>query len=429
MGFADTLFHLQIPYDSEEGLAFGEQIAKVMKEEGHAESERLAAVRGEFPNWKGSRWDVDWGGRKVRNACTTTIAPTGTISILANCSGGIEPLFSVAFFRNVLDGQRLPEVNDLFVQVAKERGFHSEALMEKLAEKGSVRSFPEIPEDVRRTFGVAMDVAPEWHVRMQAVYQKHNDASISKTINVPNEAPVEHVRRIYDLAYDTGCKGVTLYRDGCRKNQPMDLKRKDPARKDEAAAPAPAGPIVPISLPAIMPCVRVRQLTPFGNMHVKISVEGGSGIEREVFAQLGKGGDLANSDLEAMCRMLSLFLRCGGTLALAVQQLEGIGSSLSVPSRDGRIMSLADGLSKALRRYMRAKQKHGLRAILLGEVAPTELEEPLAALAGTGAAAPPGNANGTSAKTAFKVKCPDCGGVLAFEEGCVKCHGCGFSQC
>jgi ribonucleoside-diphosphate reductase alpha chain len=196
------------------------------------------------------------------------------------------------------------------------------------------------------------------------------------------------------------------------------------------AAPAVAGPLRPIALPEIMPCVRVRQFTPFGNMHVKISVEPKTGVEREVFAQLGKGGDLANSDLEAICRILSLFLRCNGELMMAVNQLDGIGSSLSVATKDGRIKSLADGLAHALRKYLAAKHRFGIRSLLLGEVDLALLYEEQRAEAATAAASNAGQFVAIKPKEMFKIKCPSCdAGVLAFQEGCVKCHSCGYSQC
>jgi ribonucleoside-diphosphate reductase alpha chain len=428
MGFADALYEMGLSYCSEEGVKFGEDVMRILNDESHDSSERLAEERGCFPFWPGSSWQQK--GRKMRNACSTTVAPTGTISIIAGCSGGIEPLFSLAFFRQVLDGQRMPEVHDAFMRVARERGFYSKELVEKIASEGSIQHFDEIPEDVRKVYVCAHDVSPEWHMRMQAAFQKHCDASISKTINFPHEATVDEVRKIYEMAIDLNVKGVTVYRDGCRDHQPMALtSTKRPGTSEtqiggaaELVAPAVAAPaeLKPVKLPEIMPSLRVRQMTPFGNMHVKISVDAQNEREREVFAQLGKGGDIANSDLEAICRMISLFLRCNGSLEMVVNQLEGIGSSLSIPSRDGRILSLADGVAKALSRYLNAKKRFGLKALLLGEVNPDDLV--------SGA----GDASAKSAepmKNAFKVKCPSCSFDLSFEEGCVKCHSCGFSQC
>ena len=415
MGFADALFALGIPYNSEAALRFAEELMEFVNEESHAASEALAAQRGVFPNFPGSVWEQR--GRPMRNAATTTIAPTGTISIIADCSGGIEPLFSVAFWRQVLDGKRLPEVNRQFMAAATERGFLRPGLVEELAEKGSLKGVEGIPEEVRRVFVTAHDVSPEWHVRMQAAFQRHCDASISKTINFPREATREDVRRLYLLAHQEHVKGVTVYRDGSRELQPMTLTKKGRKPEDKDALPER---LKPLRLPEIMSSLRVRQITPFGNMHVKITVEPRTGRERELFAQLGRGGDVANSDLEAVCRLTSLFLRCNGRIEDVVEQLDGIGSSLSVPSRAGRIMSLADGLAKAIQKYLFLKKKFGLEKLLLGQFDMGPLEESLKERKKIG------HDNGA---TTFRVKCPECNNVLDFAEGCVVCHGCGFSQC
>jgi len=443
MGFADALYKLGVAYDSEEGLAWGARLMRFVNDESHNYSESLARTRGCFPNWPGSVWQVRHN-RLMRNAATTTVAPTGTISIIANCSGGIEPLFSLAFLRNVLRGQRrsdapLLEVNEVFRRVAEERGLLSEALLERLAREGSLRRIRGVPEDLRRVFVCAHDIAPEWHVRMQAAFQAHCDASISKTINFPRDASPQEVDKIYRLAYALRCKGVTVYRDGCRDQQPMALKHgeappvertqaqdstasRNGGQSPAAAAPTPqpAAPgvppapargaggrkgngngrgkaggavlsspswgeaalasapprIEPQDLPEIVSGLRIRQLTPFGNMHVNITVDPRTDRELEVFAQLGKGGDVATSDLEAICRMVSLWLRAGGSLRHVIKQLEGIGSSLQIPTRAGRIMSLGDGLAVALKKYARARERFGLRALLLGEIDPAELESP-----------------------------------------------------
>ena len=364
MGFADALYELGIPYDSEAGTAFGKEVMRVMEEESHLASEILAEERGVFPAWEGSDWEQS--GRKMRNSYTTTVAPTGTISIIAECSGGIEPMFSLAFNRQVMkDAQGRPtimrEVNRVFERQAREGGYWSEELVDQIIETGSLHDIEVVPTEDRRLFVTAHDISPEWHMRMQAAFQRHCDASISKTINFAHEATVEDVRQIYDLAIDLDVKGVTVYRDGSRDMQPMALKKAEESTESaEAPADAAAGAamttetgaagseLAPIKLPEIMTALRIRQMTPFGNMHVKVTVDPVTGREREVFAQLGKGGDVANSDLEAICRILSLWLRCNGRMELALKQLEGIGSSLTVPTKDGRIMSLGDGLAKAL---------------------------------------------------------------------------------
>jgi ribonucleoside-diphosphate reductase alpha chain len=417
MGFADVLYELGVPYCSKEGVTLGGEIMKAVNDQSHLASAKLAEERGVFLNWEGSVWEQK--GVRMRNACTTTVAPTGTISIIANCSGGIEPLFSLVFFRNVLDGRKFTEVNQTFETVAKERGFYSEGLIRDVAEKGSVQGMVALPEDVRKTFVTARDIPPDWHIRMQAAFQKHCDSSISKTINFSNEAGEADVRKIFLMAHEHGCKGVTVYRDGCRENQPMSLSEKKIAKE---ADPVLTAIVRPIAIPDVMPAVKVKQMTPFGNMHVKIVVDPQTEREREVFAQLGKGGDVATSDLEAICRIMSLYLRVNGSLDDIITQLDGIGSSLSIPTKDGRVTSLADGLASALKKYRKAKDIAGIEALLLGRVDLNSVQKGIKSIRQA-------SHGGQSASGAFKVKCPDCSGDIAFEEGCAVCHGCGYSRC
>ncbi|MEQ1891455.1 MAG: ribonucleotide reductase N-terminal alpha domain-containing protein [Planctomycetota bacterium] len=434
MGFADALYKLGLAYDSVEGTRFGEEVMRVLNDESHLASEELAAERGVFPAWDGSDWQAR--GKRVRNSYTTTVAPTGTISIIAGCSGGIEPMFSLAFIRQVMKDTKgrptvLREVNHVFEAMAKARGFYSEELVDDISSRGTLQHRPEIPDDVKKVFVTAHDIQPHWHMQMQAAFQRHCDSSISKTINFSHDAAAEDVRKIYDLAVELDVKGVTVYRDGCRDVQPMALKgstrkvEEKPATEsvlaDTAFVMTGTGELNPIRLPEIMPSLRIRQMTPFGNMHVKVSVDFAAGKEREVFAQLGKGGDVANSDLEAICRLLSLWLRSNGSLDTALKQLEGIGSSMTVATKDGRIMSLADGLARALRRYLSAKREYGLESLLLGRV-------PSGSLVDGPAEAPKTTASQKQSEQ-YKIKCPSCSSGLSFEEGCVKCHACGFSQC
>ncbi len=483
MGFADALYMLGVRYSSEEGVAWGKRFMQFINDETHHYSERLAGERGCFPNWQGSTWDTI-SHRPMRNAAATTVAPTGTISIIAGCSGGIEPMFSLAFFRNVLKGQNeggkpMVEVNPVFAEYAKTRGFFSEGLMDRIARDGTLAGMDEVPEEAKHIFVCAHDITPDWHVRMQAGFQQHCDASISKTINFPHDASPKDVETIYRLAYELDCKGVTVYRDGCRAEQPMALKESGTQHKpaSEPAKPAPEPLIEPRDIPEIVSGLRLRQMTPFGNMHVKITVDPRSGRELEVFAQLGKGGDIANSDLEAICRLTSLWLRSGGSLRHIIQQLKDIGSSMQVPTREGKIMSLGDGLARALKRYTRAKEHFGLRALLLGECDLSELDRPVPPAGkasgngngngngkGNGHGGSGGNGNGAShhgvasevrhgstpaqagvpaeasaetgtavasprVRLAFKVKCPSCGEALVFGEGCNTCRHCGWAQC
>jgi ribonucleoside-diphosphate reductase alpha chain len=432
MGFADLLYQLGVRYGSEQSFSIARAFSARLTNESLAASEALCEKEGRppFTAWQGSKPQMD-GRAPRRNSHVTTVAPTGTISIIAGCSGGIEPLFSLAFQRQVMkDADGVPvvmkEINDDFraaLEGAGHTGSEIDCVIDVALEDGSI-SAAELSAELKEVYVTAHDVVPREHILMQAAWQSSIDNAVSKTINLPHDSEEEDVRTAYLLAWREGCKGVTVYRDGCRDMQPMALKEK-------AAEPAPApvdARIKPIKLPEIMPSVRIRQITPFGNMHVKISVDPQRDREMEVFAQLGKGGDVANSDLEAICRMISLFLRCGGELKLSLDQLEGIGSSLTVPSRDGRIMSLADGLAKSLNRYLDVKKRYGLHAILLGEVNPDDLasspdEAPTMSFKKSGRA-------GTGTGGAFKIKCPSCeASNLVFEEGCCKCMGCGYSQC
>lgn len=477
MGFADALYELSVGYNTPEGVEWGRRFMKFIDEVSHDYSEALAGERGSFPNWKGSIWDTRHH-RPMRNSTTTTVAPTGTISIIASCSGGIEPLYSLAFIRNVLRGQdegRQPmiEVNPVFERVAKSEGFWGEAMMEQIATEGTLAHINGIPDSIKKVFVCAHDITPEWHMRMQAAYQEHCDASISKTINFAETATTAEVEEIYRLAYDLRCKGVTVYRNRCREHQPMALKEEKtstPAKIAEAASPDPAEgkkvhqrPLEPQPLPEVCSGVRIRQMTPFGNMHINVTVDPKSGRDLEVFAQLGKGGDLANSDLEAICRMVSLWLRSGGDLKRVVKQLHGIGSSLQVHTKEGKIMSLGDGLARALEKYLQTKQQFGIQALLLGEFNLDEVGKPLEDRVRQAAATPPPSAKeppivvaeavaasrprdpSSSGKRGdrldarterikvknefYKIHCPECQGILYFSEGCVKCEACGYAQC
>ncbi len=438
MGFADALYKQGIPYNSEQGISVGERIMQVINEESHNASEILAIERGKFPNWEGSVWDTVQK-RPMRNAATTTVAPTGTVSIIANCSGGIEPMFSLAFFRNVLEGQRLVEINPVFEEIAKEHNIYSDELVEKIAEKGTLADIAEIPEEFRKIFVCSHDIAPEWHVKMQAAFQKNCDSSISKTINLPHDATPEDVEKIYILAWESKCKGVTVYRDSCRENQPMALSKAD-AAPIEKSVKTQRDPVdfqirKPRKTPPMLPAIRMRQTTPFGHMHIAVTVEPISGREMEIFAQLGKAGDVVSSDLEAISRMVSLYLRIGGSLEDIIEQLEGIGSHMVIPSKDGKVISLADALGKSLHRYHLAKLTYGLSDILTGKINFDELpalkdfEQDMTPIEDEKIQLKPLIESAASPANLYKAKCPECGGILSFGEGCVKCLECGYSKC
>lgn len=218
MGFADMLIRLGIPYDSEEAVRTGERIMRFIREKGREASEELAAGRGVFPNFKGSRYDVP-GGSRLRNATITTVAPTGTLSIIAGCSSGIEPLFALSYTRNVLGDVKLPEVYGYFLETAEARGFSTDGLRTRVMAGESIQGMREVPEEVKRVFVTAFDIAPEWHVRMQAAFQRHTDNAVSKTINFPPQATIKDVRTAFLLAYREGVKGITIFRSGSRNSQ------------------------------------------------------------------------------------------------------------------------------------------------------------------------------------------------------------------
>jgi ribonucleoside-diphosphate reductase alpha chain len=326
----------------------------------------------------------------------------------------------------------MKEVNYVFEEQAKASGCYSEDMIDDIIEQGSIQHMDGISDEMKSVFVTAHDITPYWHMKMQAAFQRHCDASISKTINFPTDATPADVREIYEMAVEEGVKGVTVYRDGCREMQPMALKES--GKKDAGAGTstdsatemattatsAGASMLSPAKLPEMMPSVRIRQTTPFGNMHVQVSYDPESGAPREVFAQLGRAGDVANSDLEGICRMVSLWLRANGSLEMVVNQLKGIGSSLSVPTRDGRIMSLPDGLACALQKYMDAKANYTTGSPVGSSMAPASGTPQSTSGGSTGT---PGNVG------SYKIKCPTCSEKLAFEEGCVKCYGCGYSQC
>ncbi|MGD9202067.1 MAG: adenosylcobalamin-dependent ribonucleoside-diphosphate reductase [Chitinispirillia bacterium] len=422
MGFADTLFLLGIPYNSDRGVEFGEKLMKFLNDQSHSASEKLAEKRGCFPNWRNSVWDKKHN-RKMRNASTTTIAPTGTISIISDCSGGIEPLFSLTFYRNILQGEKLIEVNKIFKKTLEKKGMYSEKIVSHIRKNGTIKNYDGIPDSLKKVFVCSHDIAPGWHLKMQAAFQRHCDSSISKTINLPEHTVSDDIKKIYIKAWKLRCKGVTVYRDGCRKSQPMDTheKSKTSLQKENSSNK------FPIKTPDILSAVRIRQNTPFGHMHVSITVDPDTEKELEVFAQLGKAGDIAMSDLEAISRLISLYLRSGGALVQVINQLEGIGSHLSIPTKDGRVMSIADGLGKTLQRYLEAKQKYGLLAILTGKInfSTISLKKN-----GSENGKNPNVDGSREIMDKFKIKCPDCNEAeLRFTEGCVTCDSCGFSQC
>ncbi|OGX51569.1 MAG: ribonucleoside-diphosphate reductase, adenosylcobalamin-dependent [Omnitrophica WOR_2 bacterium RIFCSPLOWO2_12_FULL_46_30] len=428
MGWASLLCRLSIPYNSEEAIALAEKVMVFILQEARKESEELAGYKGVFPAFKGSIHDKP-GGPKLRNATLTTIAPTGTISIIAGpCSSGIEPLFAISYYRMVMDQDKLIEVDPVFEEVAKKRGFYSRELMAKIAEDGCIQKVGEIPEDIKRLFVVAHDISSQWHIKMQAVFQKCTDNAVSKTINLPNEATPDDVAQAYLLAYKLGCKGVTIYRDRSREEQVLNIERKDTEKKtagQEIKKPEAIEKIAPRPRPEVVTGTTTKVATGCGNLYVTINSDE-EGMPFEVFTQMGKAGGCAASQLEAIGRLVSLAFRSGIEVKSIIEQLRNIRCPSPSWEKGVRIFSCADAIARVVEK----------RLLNLGALDKPE---------GNGAASTsrshkPGEASSklTKAEEYLVEKnvtsniigvCPDCGGALRHEEGCVKCQACGYSKC
>ncbi|MCP8315638.1 MAG: adenosylcobalamin-dependent ribonucleoside-diphosphate reductase, partial [archaeon] len=344
MGFADMLIKLGITYDSEEAINLAEKVMKIIQEESRKISSELAEARGCFPNFKGSIYDVQ-GGIKSRNASLTTIAPTGTISIIAGCSSGIEPLYAICYTRNVLDGQRLIETNPLFERIAKEEGFYSEELMREIAEKGSLRGINGIPEHIKKIFVIAHDIAPEWHIKMQAAFQKYTDNAVSKTVNFPNSAKVDDIRRVYMLAYKLGCKGVTVYRDASREEQVLETEKTEMERRSQKTKKL---------TPEKAYGVRLRKRTGCGNIYTKVfNNEHNEPIE--IFITLGKAGGCAAAFTEGLARACSLALKYGVALKELEDELMGISCHKQEGIGQNRVLSCIDAVAKSIEEMFEQK--------------------------------------------------------------------------
>ncbi len=386
MGFADLLYQLKIPYNSEGALTLAEEVMGFIQAESHAASEDLAQRRGAFPNYGRSTYK-EMGRPPLRNATLTTIAPTGTLSIIANCSSGIEPLFALSFVRTVMDNDRLTEVNPVFETVAKARGFFSRELMETVAASGSIKDVEGIPDDVKQVFVTAHDVSPEWHVRMQAAFQKFTDNAVSKTVNLPHDATPEDVRKIYDIAYQLGCKGVTIYRDGSKENQVLSTGA---TTKQDVGGVQSAVRERPETLEGFTTKIR----TGYGQLYVTVTEF--NGCPFEVFATIGKSGRSTTAKTEAIGRLVSLALRSSVEVGQIVEQLKGIGGEHPIFQEGGLVLSIPDAISRVLeRRYLTDREERKAR----------------------------------SGNSLLGATCPECGQTISFEEGCQTCHFCGYTKC
>ena len=398
MGFADMLLRLGVPYDSDEACRIAGEVMSFIHDEARAESEDLARERGVFPNFEGSVFDTTDGAR-VRNATVTTIAPTGTISIIAGCSSGIEPVFALSYVRaNVLDDDRMVEGHPYFEQAAQERGFFSDELMKKIAETGSARHTEGVPQDVQQVFATAHDITPEWHIKLQAAFQKSTDNAVSKTVNFPNEATVDDVENVYRMAFRTGCKGVTIYRDGSRDEQVLNVGQTKKKREPDPAVGGIA--TTRPARPQLLTGETQRMDTGCGKLFVIMNDDEYG--PREVFANMGKAGGCASSNTEALGRLISLALKKGASAQEIVEQLKGIRCHVPYGMGPNATLSCADAIGKAIeRRYV------------------------------TGAAAQAGHSPEPqlSLVEVAQGACPDCGGAIEHEGGCAVCRTCGYSKC
>jgi ribonucleoside-diphosphate reductase alpha chain len=385
MGFADMLIQLGTPYDSEQALTLAGEVAHFISGEADKASAELAKERGVFPAFEGSIYDVP-GGPRLRNASRTTIAPTGSLSIIANCSSGIEPVFALSYVRHILEGEEFVEVNPYFEEAAKKGDFYSTDLMRQLAEGGKLYDMPGIPEEIKRLFVTAYDVSPEWHVRMQAAFQKYTDSAVSKTVNFPNKATPDDIAKVYMLAYHEGLKGITVYRDGSRQSQVLTVGKKSGKT---------GGKLVPRKRPKVTKGITERVSTGCGYIYVTVNFDE-QGIA-EVFSTLGKAGGCAAAQLEAISRLTSLARRSGVDLDSIVRHLRGIRCP-SIAWEQGRaVISCADAIATVLQKYVREGSADNHKTF--------------------------------EAVQTWAGQCPECGGSLIYQEGCNICPNCGFTKC
>jgi ribonucleoside-diphosphate reductase alpha chain len=415
MGYADLLIMLGIPYDSEEALELSQKVMSFIQDESKNASRELAKEKGIFPNFKGSIYNGP-DGYEIRNATTTTIAPTGTLSIIADCSSGVEPLFAISFVKNVMDNDKLVEVNKYFKKIAADEGFYSEELMEKIAETGNLKETGSVPPKYKRIFVTAHEISPKWHVRTQAAFQKFVDNAVSKTVNFPNDAKVSDVEDVYMLAYRLGCKGITIYRDKSRESQVLQvegnkkegkekIKRvlikkvaermaKSSSKEDIKDRDKPEGKkLKPRSRPEVTyGMTKKYNIGNCGKLYVTINSDE-NGI-CEVFINTGEEGCAALT--EAVGRLVSISIRSGIDLESVKDQLKGIRCATCIADSETHVLSCPDAISKAIDFYLNGTSKFDLSATK----GPRSL-----------------------------VVCPECGDVMEPEGGCYVCRNCGYSKC
>ena len=414
MGWATLLGFLKIPYDSDEAINLAKKVMRFIYEAAIKESVSLAKTRGVFPTWEKSKWYEE--GIKIRNATLTTIAPTGTISIIAGpTSSGIEPNFSLCYFRNVLDGEKLLEADPAFEYIAKKEGFFSEDLMKKIASGESIQSMDVVPDSIKKVFKTAMEISPFWHIKMQAAFQDFTDNAVSKTINLPNQASIEDVKESYLLAYKLNCKGITVYRDGSRSVQVLtvDKNKKSEAKEEERESYSVVIPY-PKPRPEVIIGTTTKVTTGCGNLYITINQDD-DGNFFEVFTQMGKAGGCAASQLEAVGRLVSLALRGGIDTKVIVEQLKGIRCPSPSWDKGKKIFSCADAIARVLeKRAIDQKKVAKVKTPNVAELKPENI---------------PVVAKKTSNSNNVVGVCIECGFALRHQEGCLVCDACGYSKC
>lgn len=378
MGWADMLIQLGIPYNSDKAIDLAEKVMETIQTEGRNASIMLAEQRGAFPNFEHSIYSSQ---RPTRNSTITTIAPTGSLSIIAGCSSGIEPLFAVSFVRNVMEGTKLIEVNPYFSAEANKMGLLSKELIEKIAETGSISEITEYPMSMRKTFVTSHDITPLWHIKMQAAFQKYVDNAVSKTVNFPHSASIKDVFDVYMLAYKLNCKGVTVYRDGSRAEQVLSVDKE---------------PTTPKKRPSVIKGATRFMKTGCGNLYVTVN-EDKNGRPFEVFTNIGKAGGCASSQAEAIGRLISLALRSNIGSEEIVKQLKGISCHQPAWTPEGRVLSCSDAIARALEQYTCPRLS--------------------------------GNGKEAYQQIMHSGACTECGGAVEHEGGCAVCRDCGFTRC
>ncbi len=386
MGWADMLIQLEIPYDSEEAIELAEKLMKFIHSEAEKTSSKIAEKRGVFPNFEKS---VFKGKKKLRNATLTTIAPTGTLSMIAGCSSGIEPLFAVAYTKTVMDNDKLPEINPYFVKKLKEYNIYNNDLIKEVAETGKIQHIHVIPDEIKRIFVTAHDISPEWHIKMQAAFQKSTDNAVSKTVNFKNEATEEDVKKVYLLAYDLGCKGVTIYRDGSREAQVLTHSVTQSQTKIQ---------LEPRKRPEATFGRTIKIKTGCGNLYVTIN-EDEQGL-CEVFTAMGKSGGCAAAQSGAISRLISVALRAGVNPEVIIKHLRGTRCPAPAWQEGGIVLSCPDAIGIALEKYLHEKSGKKEKFTI-----------------------------NSYKEEKFNENCPECGSTLEHEGGCNMCRICGYSKC